>query len=104
MAVAWNVTVLIHSHRSHQCCFQMQQAGSHFQPNSCDKPNAQHLIDTKWYTDKVSDELVNTAEHLALKEPDISLRPKPKLKGSECQTYIHQVNMNGSVAICMLDM
>ncbi len=46
----------------------------------------------------VSDLLVNTVEHLAAKEPDISLRdwwrPKTELKESEYLTYNRQVDRN----------
>ncbi len=66
-----NFTVLIHSLRSHSVVF-------------C---HGRQLPSTEQQTDTISDYLVNTVEHLATKEPDISLRswwrPKTELKGEK---------------------
>ncbi len=42
------------------------------QGKSSDKRIARYLLGTKRQTDKVSNNLMNTVEHLADKEPDIS--------------------------------
>ncbi len=44
-----------------------------FQCKSVDRPTAVYLLSTKWQTDKVTIQLLNIVEHLALKETQISL-------------------------------
>ncbi len=62
--------------------------GSCFQQKSSFKSTAHHLPSTKQHTDKVSNQLVNIMEHLAAKEPDISLRSYIELKREKTCTYI----------------
>ncbi len=65
--------------------FLLPKAGSCFQQTSSDKPTVHYLPSTKQQADTVTNQLVNIVEHLAAKEPHISLwdwwRPKPELKG-----------------------
>ena len=49
-------------------------ACSCFHQNGLWKPTVHYLLTTKQQQNKVSDQLVNIVEHLAVQEPDISLR------------------------------
>ena len=74
-------------------------AGSCFQRKSCKNPlYTTCSAPNGKQTQLAVDQLVNIVEHLAAKEPDISLRSwqrvKTELKESEYWTYIHQVDRN----------